>query len=75
MIEDFPFFTKMVDELVEFGQYDPELESGIKWIDSEAFTKAFPHLKDASFYDKVFDLLSKHDANQKAKSWLEHKDD
>jgi len=32
MLESNTFFTKMIDELVEFSEYDPELSDGIKWI-------------------------------------------
>lgn len=63
------FFTKMVDELVEFSQYDPELADGIRWLDGEAFKKGI------NFYDMVFEVLYKHDANSKAKDWLNHKND
>lgn len=64
MLEDHAFFTKMVDELVEFSEYDPELKDGIQWIDEQAFKKGI------SFYDMVFEVLYKHDINSKAKSWL-----
>ena len=36
MLESHAFFTKMVDELIEFSEYDPELADGIKWLDSQA---------------------------------------
>ncbi len=55
---------KMVDDLVEFGEYDPELETGIKWLDKQAFKKGL------TFYDMVFEVLYKYDANQKASDWL-----
>lgn len=58
------FFAKMVDELVEFSQYDPELADGIKWLDGYAFKKGL------TFYDAVFEVLYKHDINQKASDWL-----
>jgi len=36
MLESQTFFTKMVDELVEFSEHDPELSDGLKWLDGEA---------------------------------------
>ena len=63
------FFKRMVDDLVEFSQYDKELAEGIKWLDEQAFKKG------VSFYDMVFDVLQKHDVRLKAKEWLKHKDD
>lgn len=64
MIESHSFFTKMVDELVDFAEFDPELADGIKWLDGQAQQKGI------SFYDMVFEVLYKHDVNQKAKDWL-----
>ena len=58
------FFRKMVDELVDFSQYDPELADGIKWLDEQAQKKGI------SFYDMVFEVLYRHDVNCKAKEWL-----
>ncbi len=48
MLESHAFFTKMVDELVEFSVYDPERADGIKWLDEQARKKGI------SFYDMVF---------------------
>jgi len=60
-------FTKLVDELVDYSEYDPELADGIKWLDEQA-------RKDGvSFYDKVFEVLYRHDVNKKAKDWLKDK--
>jgi len=64
MQESHAFFTKMVDELVEFAEYDPELADGIKWLDGQAQKKGI------SFYDMVFEVLYKHDIDSKAKTWL-----
>ena len=33
MPESKTFFTKIVDELVEFSEHDPELSDGLKWLD------------------------------------------
>ena len=64
MLESHVFFSKMVDELVEFSEYDPELADGIKWLDDQAQQKGI------TFYDMVFEVLYKHDVNSKAKEWL-----
>ena len=64
MLESRTFFTKMVDELVEFSEHDPELSDGLKWLDGEAQKKGL------TFYDMVYQVLYKHDVNSKAKEWL-----
>jgi len=64
MLESHVFFSKMVDELVEFSEYDPELADGIKWLDDQAQKKGI------TFYDMVFEVLYKHDIHSKAKEWL-----
>ena len=64
MLESQTFFTKMVDELVEFSERDPELSDGLKWLDGEAQKKGL------SFYDMVYQVLYKHDVNSKAKEWM-----
>ncbi|SVB95366.1 uncharacterized protein METZ01_LOCUS248220 [marine metagenome] len=67
MHESHSFFNKMVDELVEFSEYDPELSDGIKWLDAQAQKKGL------TFYDMVFEVLYKHDINSKAKEWINSK--
>jgi hypothetical protein len=67
MDESHSFFNKMVDELVEFSEYDPELSDGIKWLDAQAQKKGL------TFYDMVFEVLYKHDINSKAKEWINSK--
>ena len=64
MLESRTFFTKMVDDLVEFSEHDPELSDGLKWLDGEAQKKGL------SFYDMVYQVLYKHDVNSKAKEWI-----
>ena len=64
MLESQTFFTKMVDELVEFSEHDPELSDGLKWLDGEAQKNGL------SFYDMVYQVLYKHDVNSKAKDWI-----
>lgn len=63
------FFTRMVDDLVEYSEYDSELASGLKYLDRQAQEKGI------SFYDMVYNLLYKHDVDVKAKQWLEDKND
>ena len=67
MLEANSFFTNMVDELVEFSEYDPELAEGLKWIDGEAQKRGI------SFYEMVFDVLHRYDVDTKAKDWLANK--
>ena len=64
MLESNTFFTKMIDELVEFSEYDPELSDGIKWLDEQAQKKGL------TFYDMVYQVLYRHDVNSKEKDWL-----
>jgi len=64
MLDSNSFFTKMIDELVEFSEYDPELSDGIKWLDAQAQKKGL------TFYDMVYQVLYRHDVNSKAKDWL-----
>ncbi len=65
MLESRAFFTRMVDDLVEFSEYDPELSDGIKWLDAQAQKKGI------TFYDMVFEVLYRHDISSKAKNWLD----
>ena len=67
MLESHSFFTKMVDELIQFAEYDPELDENIKWLDLQGQKKGI------SFYDMVFEVLYRHDINSKAKKWLNHR--
>jgi len=64
MSESQTFFTKMVAELEEISEHDPELSDGLKRLDGEAQKKGL------SFYDMVYQVLYKHDVNSKAKEWL-----
>ena len=61
------FFHKMVDELVEFSEYDEELKEGIKYLDTQAKKHGI------TFYDEVFKILYNHDVNVRAKDWLKKK--
>ncbi|MDE1829047.1 MAG: hypothetical protein KGI25_01865 [Thaumarchaeota archaeon] len=64
MLEANSFFTNMVDELVEFSAYDPELADGLKWIDHEAQKRGI------TFYEMVFHVLHRYDIDTRAKDWL-----
>ena len=61
------FFTKMVDELVEFSEFDPELAEGIKWIDNNS------KIPGDDFYEKINYILNKHEINKNAREWLNKK--
>jgi len=61
------FFIKMVDDLVDFADHDPELKDGLRWVDAEAQKKGL------SFYDMVYQILYKHDLATKAKEWVNNK--
>ncbi len=64
MLESHSFFSKVVDELVESSEYDPELANGIKWLDHEARKKGI------TFYEMIFEVLYKHNVDSTAKDWL-----
>ena len=64
MMKSHNYFKKMVDELVDFSEFDPELADGIKWLDAQAQKKGI------TFYDMVFEVLYTNDINSKAKDWL-----
>ena len=38
-MKSYNFFRRMVDELVDFSEHDPELADGIKWLDLQAQKK------------------------------------
>jgi hypothetical protein len=65
MQKSFVFFTRMVDELVQFSDSDPELAEGIRWLDMQAQKKGI------SFYEMVFQVLYRHDLSNRAKQWLD----
>ena len=49
MLESNTFFTKMIDELVEFSEHDPELSDGLKWLDGEAQKKGLKNKIKSNF--------------------------
>lgn len=61
-------FKKMVDDLVDFGQYDEELSDGIKWLDKKA------QAQGCSFYDIVFQMLHDYDQHARVKKWIRDRD-
>ena len=54
-MDNHSFFSKMVDELVDFAEFDPKLKEGIKWLDEQALKEGL------TFYEMVHKVLSKHD--------------
>jgi len=76
MNKDSDFFRGMIDDLVGFADYDPELKAGLQWLDKEAQKEGI------TFYDKIYDVLNRYNkkyidahTDSKAKDWLKHKDD
>jgi hypothetical protein len=67
--DKYAFFKKMVDELVDFGQYDPDLKEGLEWLDNKAREQG------CSFYDMVFQVLGNYDQNARVKKWVRDRDD
>ena len=61
------FFIKMVDDMVDLGEYDPELLSGLQWLDEQG------RKKNMNLYDMVFDVLYRHDIKEKAENWLRNR--
>lgn len=57
-------FTRLVDELVEFSDGDPELAEGLRWLDGEAQRRGI------TLYDMVFEALYRHDADVRARDWM-----
>lgn len=57
-------FKLMVDDVVQFSQYDFELADGLRWLDGLAVKEG------VSFYEKVYEVLYKHDQKEKAKEWM-----
>ena len=64
MMKSHNFFKKMVDELVDFSEFDPELADGLKWLDAQAQKNGI------RFYDMVYEVLYTTDINSKARNWL-----
>ena len=54
-------FIKMIDNMIEFSEYDDELSDGIKWIDMKCQSTG------VSFYDYVFNILYNYDGNHSIK--------
>lgn len=64
-MESRSIFTHVVDELVEFSEHDPELSSGIKWLDGQAQKRGI------TLYDMVFEVLYQHNVKESARAWLD----
>lgn len=60
---------KMIDELVQTMDNDPELKDAMKDLDEKARKKGI------TLYDMVFEVLLKHDADERASEWLRKKND
>jgi len=66
-MEEHSFFSKMVDEIVNLSEQDPELADGIKWLDEQAQKKGI------TFYDMVADVLYNYQTTQNTKQWLNNR--
>ena len=64
MISQDTLFAVMVDELVDYSKNDPELESGLKWLDELA------RERNITFYDMVFEVLYKGEDINKSTKYL-----
>lgn len=53
----------MIDELVIFSEYDPELRDGLQWLDKEAFKRGI------TSYQMIHAVLAKFDVEEKAMHW------
>lgn len=51
MREDQTLFTKMIDEIIEFGEDDPKLKEGLQWADKQAWKKGI------TFYDMMYTIM------------------
>ncbi len=61
-------FEQRVDSLVDFAiKHDPELLESIRWLDGLAQDKG------KSFYDMVYEVVHRKDVQDKAKDWMESK--
>jgi len=62
-------FTMMVDEIVLEYHETNDLEGldGCRWLDEQA------RKENKSFYQKVFDVLYKHDLKERAEKWMKTK--
>ena len=63
MLEPSVFFNRVVDELVDFSGDDPALADAVRWLDAQA------QKKGVTFYDMVFEVLYRHDADPGAGDW------
>ena len=60
MIKSHSFFRKMVDELVDFAEYDPELADGIKLLDAQAQKKRITFYDMVLRYYTIMILIQRH---------------
>ncbi len=64
---DNEFFKDMLDELVDFSEYDHTLAEGLRWIDSQAQKRGI------SFYQMCYIVLDKLNNHERTKEWLASK--
>jgi len=61
MREDQTLFTKMIDEIIELGEDDPELKEMVQWVDKQAWKKGI------TFYDMMYTVMYRQDERNNAK--------
>ena len=61
MREDQTLFTKMIDEIIELGEDDPELKEMVQWVDKQAWKKGI------TFYDMMYTIMYRQDERNNAK--------
>ena len=58
-------FRNNIEELIDYAEkYDQELTEAIKWLDGMAQKEGM------SFFEKVYEVLYKHDIKKKAREWM-----
>ena len=60
-------FTSMIDDMVEFADFDPELKDAIAWVDEQSQKKGI------TFYDMIYEILQTHETQERAKEWMDEK--
>lgn len=57
-MDEYQQFIEMIDKFVLSIKNDPELESGIRWLDEQS------RIRGISFYDMVFEALYREDIKE-----------
>ena len=57
-------FKKMVDDLVLYSEYEPELAEGLRWLDQQA------RYEQLDIYQMVMKAMMINEAKSRARNWL-----